>query len=61
MAAARAKNRAFLDNQRETLKSSISDTKAKVESGAATAQDKAQSWWDDTRSAIDARLASLRA
>jgi hypothetical protein len=35
--------------------------KAKAESGASTAQEKAQSWWDDTRSTIDARLASLRA
>jgi hypothetical protein len=61
VAQAQAKNRAFLDNTRETLKASISDTKAKVEGGAATAQDKAQSWWDDMRSAIDARLASIRA
>ena len=61
VAAARQKNRDFLDRQRETLKSSMSDTKAKVESGTAAAQDKAESWWDDTRSAIDARLASLRA
>jgi hypothetical protein len=59
--AARAKNRAFLDSQRETLKSSIDESKARVEAGATAAQDKAQSWWGETRSTIEDRLASVRA
>ena len=59
--AARAKNRAFLDSQRDALQSSIDQSKAKVEAGAAAAQDKAGSWWGETRSAVEDRLASLRA
>ena len=58
--AARAKNRAFLDSQRETLKSSIDDSRARVEAGAAAVQDKTESWWGETRSAVENRLASLR-
>lgn len=42
--AARAKNRAFLDSQRETPKSSIDDSTARVEAKAAAVQDKADSW-----------------
>ena len=59
--AARSKNQAFLDNQRKTLKSSIDDSNARVAAGAAAAQNKAESWWAETRSAIQDRFASLRA
>jgi hypothetical protein len=58
---ARSENRAFLDGQRKSLKASIDDGKAKVAAGTAAAQNKAESWWGDTRSAIDDRFASLRA
>lgn len=58
--AARSKNRAFLDSQRETLKSSIDDSTARVAAGAAAAQDKAESWLAETRSAVEDRFASLR-
>jgi hypothetical protein len=57
---ARSKNRAFLDSQRETLKSSIDDSTARVAAGAAAAQDKAESWLAETRSAVEDRFASLR-
>jgi hypothetical protein len=60
VAAAQAKNRAALDSQREQLRSRISDSKARAEARGAAAEDKAQSWWADTRSTIDARLAGLR-
>ncbi|HYU65277.1 MAG TPA: hypothetical protein VEK09_00860, partial [Jatrophihabitantaceae bacterium] len=59
--AARSKNRAFLDSHRETLKSSIDDSLARVAAGAAAAQDKADSWWGETRSAVEDRFASVRA
>jgi hypothetical protein len=59
--ATRSKNQAFLDSHREKLQSSIDDSKARVAAGAAAAQDKAESWWAETRSAIEDRFASLRA
>jgi hypothetical protein len=58
--AARAKNRAFLDDQRETLKTSIADGKAQMNADAAAAADETRSWWNDTRQSIDARIAELR-
>jgi hypothetical protein len=58
---ARSKNRAFLDSQRETLKSSIDESRARVDTGAAAVQDKAESWWGETRTAVEDRFASLRA
>jgi hypothetical protein len=58
---ARTKNRAALDSQRELLKSSIGEGKARAEADAATAQSKVQSWWDGTRSAVDEQFDSLHA
>jgi hypothetical protein len=59
--AAQAHNREVLDSRRAQLKVSISEGKARVDAGATAAQNKAQAWWDDTRSAIDARFDALRA
>jgi hypothetical protein len=59
VAVARARNRAALDSQREILKSSIGEGKARAEAEAAAAQSKVQSWWDDTRSAVDEQFATL--
>jgi hypothetical protein len=59
--AARAKNRAYLDGQRETLKKSIATGKARMNADAADAQDQTRTWWNDTRQSIDARVAELRA
>ena len=58
---ARAKNRAALDSQRDLLKSSIGESKAKAEASAAATQSKVQSWWDDTRSTVDGQFETLRA
>jgi len=58
---ARAKNRAALDSQRELLRSSIGEGTARAEADAAAAQSKVQSWWGDTRSAVDEQFATLRA
>jgi vacuolar-type H+-ATPase subunit I/STV1 len=59
--AANAKNRAYLDDQRETLKKSIATGKAQMSADAAVTQDKTRTWWNDTRQSIDARVAELRA
>jgi hypothetical protein len=59
--AARAKNRAYLDDQRETLKKSIATGKARMDADAAVAQDETRTWWNDTRQSIDLRVAELRA
>ena len=59
--AARAKNRAYLDDERDTLKKSIAVGKARMNADAAVAQDKTRTWWNDTRQSIDARVAELRA
>jgi hypothetical protein len=59
--AAHAKNRAYLDDQRETLKKSIATGKARMNADASVAQDKTRTWWNDTRQSIDARVAELRA
>jgi hypothetical protein len=59
--AARAKDRAFLDNERETLKTSIDNGKAQMKADAAADADETRSWWNDTRRSIDARSAELRA
>ena len=58
---ARTKNRAALDSQRELLKSSIGEGKARAEAEAAAAQSKVQSWWDGTRSAVDEQFGTLHA
>jgi hypothetical protein len=59
--AAREKNRAYLDDQRETLKKSIVTGKDRMNADASVAQDKTRTWWNDTRQSIDARVAELRA
>jgi ornithine carbamoyltransferase len=59
--AAREKNRAYLDDERETLKESIATGKARMNADAAVAQDKSRTWWNDTRQSIDTRVAELRA
>jgi hypothetical protein len=59
--AARAKNRAYLDDQRETLKKSIATGKAQMDADAAAEQDKIHGWWSEARQSIDARVAGLRA
>jgi hypothetical protein len=61
VSAAQAKNRAFLDDQRETLKTSIDNGKAQMKADAAADADQTRSWWNDTRQSIDARIAELRA
>lgn len=58
--AARAKNRALLDEERQTLKTSIANGKAQMDADAADAADQTRSWWNDTRQSIDARIAELR-
>jgi hypothetical protein len=59
--AARAKNRAYLDDERDTLKKSIAVGKARLDADAAVAQDETHTWWNDARQSIDARVAGLRA
>jgi hypothetical protein len=59
--AARAKNRAVLDDERETLKTSIANGKAQMNADAAATADETRSWWNDTRQSIDARVTDLRA
>jgi hypothetical protein len=59
--AARAKDRAFLQNEPETLKTSIDNGKAQMKADAAADADETRSWWNDTRRSIDARSAELRA
>jgi hypothetical protein len=61
VSAARAKNRAYLDDERETLKKSIASGKARLTTDAAVAQDTTRAWWNDARQSIDARVAALRA
>jgi hypothetical protein len=58
--AARAKDRAYLDDQRETLKKSIATGKDRMADEAAAAQDKTRSWWNDARQSIDTRVGELR-
>ncbi len=59
--AAREKNRVKLESQRDRLKTSIADGNAKAQERAAAAQGKTQRWWNDTRSSVDARFATMRA
>jgi chromosome segregation ATPase len=59
--AAQARNRAVLGKEREQLRSKISEAKTHGEARVAAVQDKNQSWWDDTRSSIDARFAQIHA
>jgi hypothetical protein len=58
--AARAKNRAYLDGERESLQKSITIGKERMSADAAVAQDKTRSWWNDARQSIDARVGELR-
>jgi hypothetical protein len=59
--AARAKNRNYLDDERESLKKSIATGKARMNADAEVAEDKTRAWWNDTRQSIDLRVAELRA
>jgi hypothetical protein len=61
VAAAQAKNRARLESQRDTLKTTIADGNAKARERAAAAEANTQQWWSDTRSSVDARFATMRA
>ncbi|MDX6249616.1 MAG: hypothetical protein QOF10_2976 [Kribbellaceae bacterium] len=61
VAAAQEKNRARLESQRNKLKTSIADGNAKARERAASAEGKTQQWWNDTRSSVDARFATMRA
>jgi hypothetical protein len=61
VAAAREKDRARLESQRDMLKTSIAAGTAKARKGAAADQAKTQQWWSDTRSSVDARFAAMRA
>jgi hypothetical protein len=61
VAAAREKNRAKLENQRDKLNTSIAAGTAKARERATAEEAKTQQWWNDTRSAVDARFAAMRA
>jgi hypothetical protein len=61
VAAAREKNRARLESQRDKLKTSIADGNAKAKERASSAEASTQRWWNDTRSSVDARFATMRA
>jgi hypothetical protein len=61
VAAAQQNNRARLESQRDKLKTSIAAGNAKARERAATDEAKTQQWWNDTRSAVDARFATMRA
>jgi hypothetical protein len=56
VAAAREKNRAKLESQRDKLKTSIADGNAKAHERAASAEAKTQQWWSEARSSVDARF-----
>jgi hypothetical protein len=43
------------------LKTSIAEGNAKARERAAFAEGKTQQWWNDTRSSVDARFATMRA
>jgi len=61
VAAARAKNRTYIAEEREELKKSIATGKAQLNAAASATTDKARSSWDDVRGSIEARAAKLRA
>src|SRR6266702_742393 len=61
VAAAREKNRAKLESERDKLKTSIADRNAKAQERAASAEAKRQEWWSEARSSVDARFATMRA
>ncbi len=61
VAAAQEKNRARLESQRDKLKSSIAAGNAQAQERAAADEATTQQWWNDTRSAVDARFAAMRA
>ena len=58
---ARAKNRAYLDNERETLKTSIASGQVRIGADVAATEDKGRAWWNDTRQSINERVGELRA
>ena len=57
VAAAQAKNEAALHGQREQLKTSINALRAQAEAQ----KEEVQSWWEETRAAINDRFDKLRA
>jgi hypothetical protein len=59
--AAQDKNRARLESQRDSLKSSIAAGNAKARERAEAGEAKTQQWWNDTRASVDARFAAMRA
>jgi hypothetical protein len=61
VSAAQAKNQAALQSQREELQSSISAFKARAAAQTEELTQEAQSWWDETRTAVNDRFAKLRA
>jgi hypothetical protein len=61
VSAAQAKNQAALQSQREELQSSISTFKARAAAQTEEMTQEAQSWWDETRTAVNDRFAKLRA
>jgi hypothetical protein len=61
VAAAQENDRARLESQRDKLKTSIAAGSAKAQQRAGAAEAKAQQWWNDTRSSVDARFAAMRA
>jgi hypothetical protein len=60
VAAAREKDRAKLEGQREQLKTSIANANAKARERATSAQESTQKWWSETRSSVDERFATKR-
>ena len=61
VSTAQAKNQAALQSQREELKSSISAFKARAAAQKEEVTQEAQSWWDETRTAVNDRFAKVRA
>jgi hypothetical protein len=61
VAAAQEKNRARLESQRDTLRTSIAAGHANVRERAADDRAETQQFWDDVRTSVDARFASMRA
>ncbi|MCW2670878.1 MAG: hypothetical protein JWO27_2775 [Frankiales bacterium] len=59
--AARQKDRAKLESQRDKLNTSIAANNAKAKERAASAKGETQQWWNDARSSMDKRFATVRA
>ncbi|WP_067897745.1 hypothetical protein [Nocardia vaccinii] len=60
-ATAREKNRAMLQAQREELGATLEHEKNELETTTAELQEAAQSWWSDTREAIERQIDTMRA